>query len=255
LLVLPRLHPPRQPLATLVDTDTRRLVSTDLDAAKAGVVERLGGHDDERRGIAVGRQRDLALFPQLREAVAPRLLQAGQEELARRLLDERAGAAAARRLHEDLLRPAGRVRRQEDRLHVLAADLGDEAHVGVQTLDASGHRDDLLDELAANQRSQAAGARAREEDAVARRKAGFRLHPTEELQHLLALSGVVALVVLPERLAVLDEDGLARGRADVDPGELHDVRPSARATCMTMFAPVPATVPLWGTRYVARFMS
>src|SRR2546430_1340620 len=83
----------------------------------------------------------------------------------------------------------------------------------------------------------------------------FRLHPTEELQHLLALPGVVALVVLPERLAVLDEDGLDRGGADVDPGELHDVRPSARATCMTMFAPVPATVPLWGTRCVARFMS
>src|SRR5439155_23943288 len=81
LLVLPRLYPPRQPLATLVDADTRRLVSTDLDAAKAGVVERLGGHDDERRGIAVGRQRDLALLPELREVGAPRLLQAGEEEI------------------------------------------------------------------------------------------------------------------------------------------------------------------------------
>src|SRR5207245_998326 len=81
LLVLPRLYPPRQPLAALVDADTRRLVSADLDAAKAGVVERLGGHDDERRGIAVGRQRDLALFPELRQVVAPRLLQAGEEEI------------------------------------------------------------------------------------------------------------------------------------------------------------------------------
>src|SRR5262249_144691 len=260
----PAPRPPRQPRAARVDADPRRLVAPDLNAAEAGVVERLGGHDDERRGVAIGRQRDLALFPELREVVAPRLLQAGEEEigsteqqhfgerrvalgerrevlvddgleearddlldryagldqrvgvglgedaalaadlveaharvrhrgqalaghleLARCLLDERAGAAAARRLHEDLLRPAGRVRGQEDRLHVLAADLGDEAHVGVQTLDAGGHRDDLLDELGANQRGQAAGARAREEDTVARRKARFHLHPTEKLQHLL----------------------------------------------------------------------
>src|SRR5262249_59117327 len=169
-------------------------------------------------------------------------------ELARRLLDEGAGAATAGRLHEDLLRAARSARCEEDSLHVLAADLGDEAHVGVLAFDAGGHRDDFLDELAADQRSERAGARAAEADAVTRSKAGFELHPPEELEHLFGLAGVVWVVVLPERLAVFDQVILDRWRPDVDAGEPHGVRPSARATCSTMFAPVPVTAPLRGTR-------
>src|SRR5207249_3616431 len=164
-------------------------------------------------------------------------------ELACRLLDERAGAAAAGRLHEDLLGASRPARREEDRLHVLAADLRHEANVRMLALDAGGHGDDFLDQLAAGQRGQEAGARPREEDTITGREARLRLHPAEELQHLLGLTGVVALVVLPERLAVLDEHGLDGGGADVDAGELHEARPILRATSITRLAPVPVTTP------------
>ena len=132
-------------------------------------------------------------------------LLAAHLQLARGLLDERAGAAAAGRLHVDLLAAAGAGGGEEDRLHVLAADLGDEADVGMQPLDAGRDRHHFLDDLAADQRRDEAGARAGEEDAVAAGgQAGLGLHPPEELDDLLGLAGVVPLVVLPGDLAVLD---------------------------------------------------
>ena len=58
-------------------------------------------------------------------------------QLARGLLDKRAGAAAAGRLHVDLLALAVTAGREEQRLHVLAADLGDEVDLRMQLLDCS----------------------------------------------------------------------------------------------------------------------
>jgi hypothetical protein len=148
-------------------------------------------------------------------------------ELARGLLDERAGAAAARRLHVDLLGLAGVAGavpggREEDGLHVLAPDLGDEAHVRVEALHARRHRHHLLDGLGAHQRRDEPGARAGEEDPVAPgREAGLRLHAVEELEDLLGLPRPVALVVLPARAAVLDHHRLDGGGPDVDADELH----------------------------------
>ena len=53
------------------------------------------------------------------------------------------------------------------RLHVLAADLGHEAHVRVLPLHAGGDGDHLLDHLGADQRAEQARAGAGEEHAVA----------------------------------------------------------------------------------------
>src|SRR5262249_55614123 len=102
--------------------------------------------------------------------------------------------------------------------------------------------------LAAAKRGQEAGARAREEDPIAGSEIGLGLHAAEELQHLLGLARVVALVVLPERLAVLDEDGLDGRGADVDARRLHPTRPSFAATSSTRLAAVPVTTPRRGTR-------
>src|SRR6059036_2586574 len=55
---------------------------------------------------------------------------------------------------------------EEDRLHVLAADLRHEPHVRMLLLDARGHGDDFLDELAADEGRDEPGARAGEEDTV-----------------------------------------------------------------------------------------
>src|SRR5882724_5456979 len=207
------------------------------------------------RLLASGLCEDAALARDLVEA-HPGVRQLGQPlarhlELARRLLDEGAGAAAARRLHVDLLglsRPGGG---EEDRLHVLAADLGDEPYVRMQALDARGHRHDLLDQLAAHEGREESGPGAGEEDAVAAgREPRLRFHPAEELDDLLGLAGIVTLVVLPAGLAVLDHHRLDGGGADVDADDLHEVatrRPSFFATCRTILAAVPAARPSWGT--------
>src|SRR5207245_4359233 len=143
---------------------------------------------------------------------------------------------------------------EEDRLHVLAADLRDEPHVGMLALHTGGDRHDLLDELGTHLRSDEAGAGTGEEDAIlADRQTGFGLHRCEELEHLLGLAGVVPLVVLPADLAVLHHHRLDGGRADVDADEFHDFatrRPSFFATCRTRLAAVPAAVPSCGIRYV-----
>src|SRR5256886_13303029 len=79
-------RPPRStlfPYTTLFrsDADLGLLSLADLHAAEARVVERLGGDVDERGRLATIRQLDLALRPQLREGMAPRLLQPLEEEV------------------------------------------------------------------------------------------------------------------------------------------------------------------------------
>ena len=143
-------------------------------------------------------------------------------QLACGLLDECPGAAAARRLHVDLLAAAGAGGGEEDRLHVLAADLRHEPDIRMLALDAGGHRHHFLDELGPGQRRQEAASRAGEEDTVlANGHARLGLHPPEELDDLLGLAGVVPLVVLPGDLAVLHHHRLDGGGADVDAEELH----------------------------------
>src|SRR5262249_22279313 len=152
-------------------------------------------------------------------------------------------AAAAGGLHVDLLRlrvPGGG---EEDRLHVLAADLGDEAHVGMLLLDARGDGDHFLDHLAAHERGDESGAGAGEEHAIAPGdEPGFGLHPAEELVDLLGLLGIVPFVVLPRHPAVPDHDRFDCRRAYVDADELHAAtfRPILAATCKIKRAAVPA---------------
>src|SRR3989441_169240 len=359
LLVLSRLDPPRELVATLVDRDLGLLALTDLDAAETCVVERFGRHHDERGRLA-SPQIDFALAPELGQVMAPGFLQtleeevgaaeqehlgrrrvalgqgrqvliddrleqagddlldrhagldqgirvglgedaalardlvqahalvghrgqplAGHLELARGLLDEGAGAPAAGRLHVDLLGSPRAGGGEEDRLHVLAADLRDESHVGMLALDARGDGDDLLDELAAHQRSDEPGAGAGEEDAVrADCEAGLGLHALQKLEHFLGLAGVVPLIVLPGGFAVgTYHNGLDRGGADVyadcltggervpllpqTPPPFGRVaglfrahrRPIFFATWRTVLAAVAAAVPSCGIRYVAFLIS
>src|SRR5437899_10226917 len=313
-LMLAFLDPPLQLVAPLVDADLRLLALPDLDAAETGVIERLGRHHDERGRLAPA-QIDLPLGPELRQVMAPRLLESLEEEvgaaeqqhlgrrrvalgqrgqvlvddrleqagddlldrhpglhqsvrvglgedaalardlvqghalvgqlgqplaghlqLARGLLDEGTGAAAAGRLHVHLLRSPGPGGGEEDRLHVLAADLRDEAHVGMLALDTGGDGHDLLDELGAHLRRDEARTGPGEEDAIlADRKPGLGLHPREELEDLLGLASVVPLVILPADLAVLHHHRLDGGGPDVDAGEFHD--------CLEKGAPPPSRLP------------
>jgi hypothetical protein len=71
-------------------------------------------------------------------------------QLSRGLLDEGAGPAAAGRLHVDLLALSRSAGRKENRLHILAPNLGHEADLGVKFLHRRRHGDHLLDELAAD---------------------------------------------------------------------------------------------------------
>jgi hypothetical protein len=161
-------------------------------------------------------------------------------QLARRLLDEGAGAAAAGRLHVHLLALAGAAGREEQRLHVLAADLGDEVHVSVQLLDGRRDRHHFLHRLAAEQRCQHAGPGAGEEDAIASgAEAALVLDPAEKLEHHLGLLGLMALVVLPPHGAVLRDGRLDGGRANVESDGQHHRSPEAR--CSAKLAAVPAT--------------
>jgi hypothetical protein len=300
VFVLADVDPPAQPLGPLVDAGVGVVLHRHFGAAEAREIQRILRHVDQALGRRILRDLDLALLPQLVQVVAPRLLQALEEqvrtaqqqharqrrvalrqrrevlvddrlvetgddlldrharlhqrvriglgedpalgadlvqvhavvlhlrellardpELARGLLDERPGAAAAGRLHVHLLAGAAAGRREEHRLHVLAADLGHEAHFRMQFLDRGCDRDDFLHELAADQRRKAPGARAGEVDPVdAGTDAAFGFDAAEELEHHLGLARVVALVVAPQAAAVLHHDRLDGRRADVHPDEL-----------------------------------
>src|SRR4029450_4193103 len=224
----------------------------------------LHGHARLHERVGVGLGEDAALAADLVEAHAL-VGHVGQalarhRELARGLLDEGAGASAAGGLHVHLLGLPPAARRGGDRLHALAADLGHEADVGVLALHAGGHRDDLLHHLGAHEGAEEPRAGAGEEDAVA---AGHELrlvlHASQELQHLLGLARVMALVVLPQdptrppslrsgpisvfaRLA-FDEEGLHGRGADVHADVLHAAAlrvPALAATWSTRLAAVPA---------------
>src|SRR6185503_5418584 len=107
-----------------------------------------------------------------------------------------------------------------------------------------------------DERAEQARARPGEEDAIAgRHHLGLVLHAPEELEHLLGLARVVALIVLPQdfvsaRLAFgggspFHRDRFHGGGADVHSDELH--HPAFWATCSTRFAAWPAQ-PMCGTR-------
>ena len=279
------LEPPEEEVGPTQQQDLRRrgialgqggevLVDHRLEEAGDDLFHR---HPRLHEGVRVRLGEDAALAADLVEAhalvghVGQPL--AGHGELARGFLDEGAGAAAAGGLHVDLLGLPGAAGREEDGLHVLAADLGHEAHVGVLPLHAGGDGHHLLDHLGAHQRTEETRARAGEEHAVAaHRDLRVLLHAAEELEDLLRLAGIVALVVLPDylswppslrsgsisisaRLAFgcvspnFDHQRLDGGGADVHADVLHAAasrEPVFFATWRIMLAAVPAQ-PMWGT--------
>ena len=159
---------------------------------------------DECVGVGLGE--DAALRADLVQRIAG-VAHAGEAlrgdlELARGLLDEGAGAPAARGLHVNLLGLAVAAGGEEQRLHVLAANLGDEVDLRMQLLDRGRHGDHLLYEARADVRGDRSAAGAGDEDAVAAGlQATFGTQPHEELEHHLGLLRVVPLVVLPQHLA------------------------------------------------------
>ncbi|GBC78647.1 hypothetical protein HRbin08_02143 [bacterium HR08] len=281
----------------MVDPGLFRFAPRDLDASEGRIVERILGDANERSRIAVLRQRDLALLPDLDQVMAPRLLQPLEEEVRsaqeqdfghrriaarerrqiliddglkergddlldrdarleqrvgirlgedatfaadlmerislvahlrksfqgdlqfpRRLLNERARAARTRALHEDLLSLGLPLTSEEDRLHVLAADLADESDGRMQALDGRRHGDDLLDHPSAHERGDQPRARTREEDAISpRRQPMLALQAGEEFEDLLRLPRVVSLIGLGEKIAFWrGQDILARRAADIN---------------------------------------
>ncbi len=167
----------------------------------------------------------------------------------------------------DLLLAAGLgVFLEDDDLGVLAAQLDRPSRtLGVELLDRQRDRVDLLHELRADARARCPPPpRAGDEHAESRR-AGIGKSVSmrrQELEALLGLLGLVALVVLPQDLVGrrVDDHRLDRGRADVEPdvealvvvpscwaarrpGRASPIRrpPAAisSATCSTKFAAVP----------------
>ena len=136
-------------------------------------------------------------------------LRGGNLQLGIDLVDDRARAAGALVVHRrNLLLAAGvLVLLEDDDLRVLPAQLDDRVHLGMQLLHGQRNRGDFLHELGADQVGQRAAARAGDEDAaVVRSNADFLLHALEELQQLLRLLGLMALVVLPDHLVGLGVD-------------------------------------------------
>ena len=85
-------------------------------------------------------------------------------------------------------------------------------------LDGKGDGVDFLDELGADQGSDAPAAAAGKKHArFAGADAGVGFHPLQELQTLLGLLGVVALVVAPDDLLRFDfhDDRLHRRGTDI----------------------------------------
>jgi len=167
-------------------------------------------------------------------------------ELARGFFDEGAGAAAARRLHEHLLRFAVAAGAEEQGLHVFAADFGDEVDFRVQLFHRRRDRHHLLHELGPQQRGDQAGAGAGDQDAIdPGREAAFGLDALQKLQHLFGLFGVVALVVLPQHgAAAVVEQRFDGGGAHVEAEPLHartPGKPLRWAMCSAKLAAVPAT--------------
>ena len=137
------------------------------------------------------------------------------------LVDHRAGAAGALVVHRrDLLFPPRfGVRLEDDDLGVLAAQLDHRMDFGVELFDRERDGRDFLDELRADQRRQVAAARPCNEHAAGvRSNLQVGLETAEELEGLLRLLRLVALVVRPDHLirGRIHGNGLDRGRSDVD---------------------------------------
>src|SRR5205807_9023946 len=81
LLVLPLVYPPAQTIGALEDADRLRFGLSDVHASEARVVQRVVGHEDERLGRDVRRQRHLTALPETRQVMAPRLLQSLEEQV------------------------------------------------------------------------------------------------------------------------------------------------------------------------------
>src|SRR5690242_7733840 len=93
----------------------------------------------------------------------------------------------------------------------------------------AGDRDDLLNDLAADERRDEAAARPGEQDGVAPgREPAFALEPPQEVEHLFRLTRVVALITLTNDALVLDQHRLDGGRAYVDGGDPHARAPRLR---------------------------
>ncbi len=141
------------------------------------------------------------------------------------LVDDRAGPAGALVVHRRdlLLASALRVVLEDDDLGVLPAELDHGVHLGVELLDGERDGRHFLHELGADERRQRGATRTGHEDAaVAGADADFRFEPPQELERLLGLLGLVALVVRPDDLVPfgLDGHGLDRRRANVDADEI-----------------------------------
>src|SRR5439155_3852883 len=136
------------------------------------------------------------------------------------LVNDGASSSGALVVHgRDLLLAACfRVLFEDDDLGVLTAQLDHGTALRIQVLDRQRDRVDLLDELGADVRGDAAAARAGDEDAsLTGLDARVGLHALQELQALFGLLGVVALVVAPDDVLgrQVDYYRLHRGRADV----------------------------------------
>ena len=170
-----------------------------------------------------------AVIGQVRE------LGGGNLELGVDLVDDRAGAAGALVVHRgDLLLAAGLfVVLEDDDLGVLAAQLDDRVHLGVQLLDGERDGVDFLDKLRADHLGDGAAARSGDKDAgVVGRHTGVGFHTAQELENLFRLPGFVALIVLPDGLVgrSVNHDRLYCGRADIQTNQifLHHL-PSGKA--------------------------
>src|SRR5262249_50391035 len=125
----------------------------------------------------------------------------GDAQLGVDLVYDSAGAARALVVHRGnlLLLASLRVLFEDDDLRVLAAEFDDRACFRVELLDRQRNGVHLLHELRADESRDAAAARTGDEDAERGiRNREFLLDAFEELQDLLRLLGLVALVILPE---------------------------------------------------------
>ena len=119
-------------------------------------------------------------------------------QLPRSLFDKGAGAAAARGLHVNLLALANARGGQEDCLHILAADLGNEVHLRSQPLHRRGDGHHLLNHLSAHQPTDHAGSGSGQEDSIpCGAQPTIVLHPGQKLEDLFGLFRAMTLVITP----------------------------------------------------------
>lgn len=179
----------------------------------------------QRIGIGLGEDAALAADLVQRATVVAHLreLLQGNLQLARGLLDEGTGSSRTRALHEHLLRARPAAVREEDRLHVLAADLADEVDGRVIDLDRRRDGDHLLHDAPADERGDVTASGTGEEDPVTTwLKAVAAFEIAQEVEDLLGGSSAMALIVLRlDRAGLARDDVLARRTADIDSTQLH----------------------------------